>query len=79
VEVNTRGIYKKRCDSLFPGLEILREIREMNIPIVISSDAHKPSEISMLFVETSQMLFNVGFREIMTLTPAGWVMTSLVN
>lgn len=79
VEVNTRGIYKKRCDSLFPGLEILREIKEMNVPIVISSDAHKPSEISMLFAETSQMLFNVGFREIMTLTPTGWVMTSLVD
>lgn len=77
VEVNTRGLYKKRCNSLFPSVEILRKIRRMNIPVVISSDAHKPTEISMLFDETSRMLFDIGFRATMTLSEKGWHETAL--
>jgi histidinol-phosphatase (PHP family) len=72
VEVNTRGLYKKRSDSLFPGLTVLKRIHELNIPIIISSDAHKPHEVSMLFNETAQALFEIGFRELMHLTPSGW-------
>ena len=26
VEVNTRGLYKKRSDSLFPGVKVIREM-----------------------------------------------------
>ena len=63
VEVNTRGIYKKRLDSLFPGEKILREIHDMKIPITISSDAHKPHEISLEIAETSKILTEIGFDE----------------
>ena len=72
VEVNTRGLYKKRSDSLFPGLAILERILELNIPVIISSDAHKPMEVSMLFDETADLLYNIGFRGLMHLTPQGW-------
>jgi histidinol-phosphatase (PHP family) len=72
VEVNTRGLYKKRSDSLFPGPSILKRICDLKIPIIISSDAHKPDEISMLFHETRAILTEIGFGELMNLTPAGW-------
>jgi len=49
VEVNTRGLYKKRSDSLFPGPAILKKILALGIPITISSDAHKPHELSLFF------------------------------
>jgi histidinol-phosphatase (PHP family) len=77
VEVNTRGIYKKRSDSLFPGPVILKKIHALHIPVIISSDAHKPAEISMLFNETADLLSGIGFRELMNLTPAGWEITPL--
>jgi histidinol-phosphatase (PHP family) len=77
VEVNTRGLYKKRSDSLFPGPSVLKKIHEMNIPVIISSDAHKPREISLLFSETADLLFEIGFREVMNLTPDGWETLSL--
>lgn len=73
VEVNTRGIYKKRSGSHFPGPAILKKVHELDIPIVISSDAHKPTEISMLFGETAALLYKIGFRELMALSEKGWV------
>ena len=72
IEVNTRGLYKKRSDSLFPGQAVLEKIHELNIPVIISSDAHKPHEVSMLFRETADLLLKIGFRELMNLAPDGW-------
>ncbi len=79
VEVNTRGIYKKRSDSLFPGPAILKKLHTRKIPVTLSSDAHKPHELTMLFTETADLLFGMGFRELMHLTPAGWNMVPLKN
>ncbi len=77
VEVNTRGLYKKRSDSLFPGPSILKKIHEMNIPVIISSDAHKPAEMAMLFPETARLLYDIGFREVMELRTSGWETVAL--
>ena len=77
VEVNTRGLYKKRSYSPFPGEAILKKIQAQNIPVIISSDAHKPNEVSMLFDETAEMLVNIGFTEKACLTSKGWQMVSL--
>jgi histidinol-phosphatase (PHP family) len=77
VEVNTRGVYKKRSDSLFPGDAILKKIHELKIPVLLSSDAHKPHEVSMLFAETRKTLLGLGFSEIMRLTANGWTTVSL--
>ncbi len=77
VEVNTRGLYKKRSDSLFPGPAILKKIHEMNIPVIISSDAHKPSELALLFPETARLLYDIGFREVMELGLSGWETVAL--
>ncbi len=77
IEVNTRGLYKKRSDTLFPGPVVLKKIHELKIPVIISSDAHKPAEVSMLFDETADLLWNLGFRELMSLTPSGWATVSV--
>ncbi|MEI7500916.1 MAG: histidinol-phosphatase [Bacteroidota bacterium] len=72
VEVNTRGIYKNRSDSLFPGPAILEKIIQRKIPACLCSDAHKPEEIAMYFGEAKNELHKIGFRELMYLTPGGW-------
>jgi histidinol-phosphatase (PHP family) len=71
VEVNTRGIYKKRSDSLYPGPEILKKINTMRIPVTISSDAHKPCELSLYFEETKSLLSKIGFKSIALITSDG--------
>ena len=77
VEVNTRGVYKKRSDTLFPGPALLKKMHNLKIPVILSSDAHKPFEVSMLFSETADLLYEIGFREIMNLTRDGWESVSL--
>lgn len=72
VEVNTRGIYKKRSRSLFPNPEILKLIKQMDIPVIISSDAHQPAEIAMYFSETKNILKELEFETIFQLTSNGW-------
>lgn len=72
IEVNTRGIYKKRSDSLFPGTAILKKILDRGIPVTISSDAHKPHEISFGFDEAGKELIELGFKSIWVKTGKNW-------
>ncbi len=72
VEVNTRGIYKKRSKSLFPGNFILEEILQKKIPILVSADAHAPAEVCMHYPETIEILRKIGFKSIKKLEPSGW-------
>ena len=72
VEVNTRGLYKKRSESLFPGLWILKEMFSLGIPVTISSDAHKPEEIALLLDEGGRALQDAGYSEVYVLTGNGW-------
>jgi histidinol-phosphatase (PHP family) len=71
-EINTRGIYKKRCDSLFPSPWIIKEMKKMNIPIIISSDAHQPAELQMLFAEAVEAAKQAGYTETMIFRKNGW-------
>jgi histidinol-phosphatase (PHP family) len=64
VEVNTRGLYKKRCDTFFPGPEILEQIYHLKIPITLSSDAHKPEELDGFYKNAINILKDIGFKEL---------------
>lgn len=77
VEVNTRGLYKKRSDSLFPGNEILKKLLKLNIPVTISSDAHKPEELPLYIEETKTHLNQLGFKEIWCIAKEGWKAISM--
>jgi len=72
IEVNTRGIYKKRSETLFPGPEVLKKIRLRNIPVTITSDAHKPHELSLCFEETRKALMDLGFESTWLKTAESW-------
>jgi histidinol-phosphatase (PHP family) len=72
VEVNTRGAYKNRADTLYPSAFILRRMNELNIPVVISSDAHQPGELQLMFNKAVTAIHQAGYREVMRLTRAGW-------
>ena len=77
VEVNTRGLYKKRSDSLFPGPKILREMNRLNIPVTISSDAHKPHEVGLLLDQAAQTLMTAGYTEVYFFNKKKWESISL--
>ena len=64
IEVNTRGIYKKKSDDLYPGRWILKEIRKRGLPVTLSSDAHRPEEIDGYYAEALEILRNIGFNSM---------------
>jgi histidinol-phosphatase (PHP family) len=72
VEINTRGVYKKRSDTLFPGPEILKKLKLLNIPVTLVSDAHKPHELSLGFDDALKLLKILGFQRTVTMTAEGW-------
>ncbi len=72
VEINTRGIYKKRSTDFFPSQWVMHEMAQMQIPVLVSSDAHLASELNLLFNEAIQSLKKSGYRTVMTLSQNGW-------
>jgi histidinol-phosphatase (PHP family) len=72
VEVNTRGLYKGRSDKLFPGDAILARMLEMNIPVTVNSDSHRPEEMDGFYPQAYDTLRRIGFREVMCFTDKGW-------
>jgi len=62
-EVNTRGIYKKRSDTTYPGLEILKQIKALGIRVMVNSDAHQPEEIDGAYLEAFRLLEAAGIAE----------------
>jgi len=78
VEVNTRGLYKKRSDSLFPDGYALQKVKESEIPVIISSDAHQPSELNTMFDYAEKRLIEFGIREVVSFNEGKWTYKSLL-
>ncbi len=64
VEVNTRGLYKKRSETFFPSPAILEQVHHLKIPITLSSDAHQPQELDGYYNEALKLLKEIGFKEL---------------
>ena len=79
VEVNTRGLYKGRSDSLFPDLTILTKMYKMGIPVTISSDAHKPEEITLSMDKALNTLGKVGYTKVSIFSKDKWESIPLVQ
>jgi histidinol-phosphatase (PHP family) len=77
LEINTRGIYRGKCDELFPAVEYLVDIKHMGIPIMVSSDAHKSDELLAYVPETLNILSEIGFKKLMTYENGDWKEISL--
>jgi histidinol-phosphatase (PHP family) len=73
VEVNTRGIYSGKSRSLYPGTEVLYQCHELNVPLTISADAHKPADINSYFAETEKILKDIGYKNIKIFAGGKWV------
>lgn len=69
VEINTRGLYKKRCDDFYPGTDLLLKARKLDIPVVISSDAHKADELDLYFNEAAAELKRCCYGNIVYFDP----------
>jgi len=72
VEVNTRGVYKGRCKELFPDLTALKWIKELGIPLTLSSDAHAPGDLSQGYASAIEVIKSAGIGELMVYSYGKW-------
>lgn len=61
VEVNTGGISRGYTAEMYPSDWILALMRERNIPVVLSSDAHHPDTIDAFYPEALKKMKDMGY------------------
>ncbi|AXE19914.1 histidinol phosphatase [Runella rosea] len=70
-EINTRGNYKRGLE-LYPSPWIINRMNELNIPICINSDSHRPEEITASFPLAYQVAKAAGYEEVRILLGGKW-------
>ena len=63
IELNTSG-WDKTCKEQYPSEWILREAFARNIPITLSSDAHKPEDVGKNIDRAVVLAKNVGYTSV---------------
>lgn len=61
LDVNTSGI--RKAGELYPKKDILQQAFDLQIPVVLGSDAHKPAEVAADFPPTIEMLKEIGYAQ----------------
>lgn len=64
VEVSTAGL-RKAARELYPSPDLLLRLRERDVPIVLSSDAHVPADIGRDFDRATTAAHEAGYSEVM--------------
>ena len=77
MEINTRGIYKKRYNGFYPSPWLMEEACKMHIPAIISADAHHFSEITLEFEAAEEALKKAGYRSVVNFKDGRWVEVAL--
>lgn len=78
VEVNTGGMSRGFTKTPYPSRWILEACLDMDIPVMINSDAHMPGNIDFYFSEACEMLRSIGFHYQRILYDDGWKDVSLI-
>ena len=78
VEINSRGIYKKRCPDLFPSLAILKKLNRLKVPITFSTDAHLPGELYLGMDIIKATALEAGYKEGYCLVNSKWAAFNLL-
>ena len=77
MEINTRGIYKKRYNGFYPSPWLMEEACKMGVPAIISADAHHFSEITLEFEAAEEALKKAGYRSVVNFKDGHWVEVAL--
>jgi len=63
IEVNTGGINRNKTNDVYPSLPFLKIIREYNIPVIITADAHRAVHINGSYDIAQNTLILADFKE----------------
>ena len=65
VDVNAAGL-RKPVAEIYPSRKLLEMFYSRGVPIILSSDAHAPSEVGAGYEESIPLVRDVGYREVVT-------------
>jgi histidinol-phosphatase (PHP family) len=71
-ELNTGAIARGYRKTPYPDPFLLREMREMGLSVTLGSDCHDNRFLACAFQEALDLLREVGFRSVLSLTENGW-------
>ncbi len=63
IELNTSGL-RFPCKEMYPSERMIRAAREMEIPVTLGSDAHRPEQVGADFDQAVALLREVGYTNI---------------
>ena len=72
IEINTRGLYKNKWHTSFPSPAILKMSNKLDIPIVISSDAHSVTELTASYDMAEKIAIEAGYNYQMMFDNGKW-------
>lgn len=67
VEVSTAG-WRKPVGEIYPAPEFLRRLVDAGVPLLLSSDAHRPEDVGALYPQALDMLRALGVKRLVTFT-----------
>lgn len=70
VEVNTKNLLKKQ--QIYPHINYLSRLRELNIPVMVNSDCHYPDLVNDGRTEAFELLKQTGFKTTRELINGKW-------
>ncbi len=63
MEFNVAG-FRKPIGEAYPSTSLLKDAKELGIPITFASDAHKPEQVGLFSNEALNILKSVGYTEL---------------
>ena len=60
IELNTAGWFKP-CNEPYPSLDLLKRARQLDIPVIISADAHETANVNRAFDRAQALLAQAGY------------------
>ncbi|TFG06644.1 MAG: histidinol-phosphatase HisJ [Promethearchaeota archaeon] len=63
MEINTGGL-RKEVNEQYPSERIIRKMQELEIPILLGSDAHAPEEVGWAFDKILILVKKIGYRQL---------------
>jgi histidinol-phosphatase (PHP family) len=63
MEINTSG-FRKDVKEQYPSTEIIKKMKELDIQILLGSDAHDPQEVGWEFKKMIRILKEIGYNQL---------------
>ncbi len=67
IEISTAGL-RKPVKEIYPHPQLLKTCYDYGVPIVISSDAHRPQDVGADFDQAVQLAMDIGYEEVCLFT-----------